>query len=835
MRSLVSHCFLAPFLGAILAAPSTAEAPARQDLYGDPLPDGAVARLGARLFHHPGMSALGISADGKLLATGGDDETRIWEIATNKELHRLKARGQTPTFSPDNKRLFLAGPEEAAVWDIATGKELWRVPGQRAVFAPNGKLLATVSQEPSERSYTVRLFDAASGKELRTCGSFAGMLEGLDFSSDGALLAAGGADGFVRMWDTTTGKEIRRLQGHRGLVRAVAFAPGDRQLASGSSDGTVRLWDAATGKELRRWQDSRDGPINPSQAWPSTLVGFSPDGKSLYTAWRDGLICRVYDLVGDKESREVRTVGGRSGIYLSARSGLYASLITDAYGRGQGSVRIWDLSSGKERGPVRPSRELLCVTFSPDGHTIATGCGDKLVYLWDARTGKPLHQLAGHVAEVRTVAFGPKGDVLASGSNYQDTSVSLWDVASGKQLGQLAGHGMGVDWLVFGRDGKLVTGCRSGLVRRWDVRTAKEVGLYQVPGSVFGLCADGRFVSHIARDPQRKNEIHVVDLGSGKPVHKVPIADDAGIVWTVLSADGGQMVGYSLVNRPAGPKREHLYELFDAASGKSLRKFGDELKELDTAYQPGWILFSPDGRTVAEAHRTRSVRLWELSTGKMRLQLTGHTAQAAGAAFSSDGKRLGTVGADRTGLVWDLYGLSQGALNLDAAQLDTLWGELGETDAVKGLKAIGALARGGEPSLAFLRERLKPMAAPDPPRVARLIADLDAKDVADQQKAEEDLEKLGEPAIALLRKALMGQNPPAAAKRRMEMLLQRLEGFQLSADRLRQVRALEVLEVIGSSPAQDVLKTLAGGVAEARVTQHAKASLERLARQTDKQ
>jgi hypothetical protein len=161
--------------------------------------------------------------------------------------------------------------------------------------------------------------------------------------------------------------------------------------------------------------------------------------------------------------------------------------------------------------------------------------------------------------------------------------------------------------------------------------------------------------------------------------------------------------------------------------------------------------------------------------------------------------------------------------------LDALWADLASSDAAKAHRAVWSLAAAPGQSLPLLQRRLPPAAPPDPKRVERLLGDLDSDQFAVREKAARELEEIGDLAGPLLRKALAGE-PPPEVRRRVKALLESLESPVRSPECLRALRAVQVLESVGNEEARRLLKALAEGTPEARLTQEAKASLERLAR-----
>jgi hypothetical protein len=228
-----------------------------------------------------------------------------------------------------------------------------------------------------------------------------------------------------------------------------------------------------------------------------------------------------------------------------------------------------------------------------------------------------------------------------------------------------------------------------------------------------------------------------------------------------------------------------------------------------------------------------TLRLCLAATGKELRRRRGHRGGITCLTFFADGKTLASGSWDTTALVWDvsdpLGRKGERPEELGTRRLEALWADLAADDAAKAYRAVGELAAAPGQAVPFLQGRLRPVPVVEPKQIALLLADLDGDDFGVREKATAELEKLGEAVEPALRKALQGA-PSLEMRRRAEALLQKLRKESPGPERLRELRALEVLEQIGGDRVRQQLLRLAEGVPEARLTREAKASLERLAR-----
>jgi WD40 repeat protein len=797
-----------------------------RDGHGDPLPPGAVGRLGTVRFRHAfEVTALAFAPDGRRLASASGDATAcVWDFPSGKELVRIKDANQatiaTVAFAPDSKAVATGHADRTVrLWDATTGKEIREFTGHEdrvnvVVFSPNGTSLVSVSTGPA-----LRLWDVATGKEIRRfttppeSGAGYHPWGAVAFSPDGSLLAATHHDRTIHLWEVRTGRAIRQLKGHTEAVTSIAFAPDGKTLVSlssergvrsraGNADTTLRSWDVATGRE--RWRQKAE----------ALVVALSPDGRTLATIEFYGTQVALWDAQSGKPIR-TWTADYFPGINALAYSPDSKVLVTG--GKGQ-VIRLWDVATGK---PI-PGREghqaaVNALAYSPDSGSLASASDDGTVRLWNTASTCEQRQLIGHEGKVLSVAFAPDGKLVASGGF--DKTIRLWNVDTGQEIRRCVGHEDLVGTVAISHDGRTVaSGSWDQTIRLWDLAQGKEKG--RLKGhthfvSTIALSADGkRLASGSGWDDKT---VRIWDVATGKSIHEL-VGHGSSVSSVAYSPDGKLLASADVGG---------VVMIWDTADGKQVHV----LRE----HAPWWIgevAFSPDGRYLAVGDRANVIALYEVATGKpIRRWWRGHLFRVQAVRFAPDGKTLATGGADSLVLLWDIVHFDRHQrpekAKLSQEELQGLWQDLGEGDPAKAYRAMSSLILSPEQTVPFLRQALRPVLAADSKQLVRLIADLDSDRFEVREQAGQALEKLGDAAAPALHLA-MRDKLPLEQRRRIESLLNKATTW--SAERLQIARGITVLERIGNAEAVQLLRHLAEGIPDALLTRESKASDLRLGR-----
>jgi WD40 repeat protein len=397
--------------------------------------------------------SVAFNPDGQSLAVGfgqySQDKTfqvKLYKVTTGQETVTFpgpKGGVNALAFHRDGRRLAVAGSELVEVWDVEARTKVRELRGHAkyvysVAFSPDGRWLATGGWDR-----TIKLRDAATGEERLTIFGHQGFVLALAFSPDSRCLASTSEDRSVRLWEVPTGRQIGVLHGHADFVQAVAFAPDGRELASGGLDSTMKVWDRRT--SLPVVFDQHTG-------WVIRLA-FRRDGR------------RVVSEAGGYRVEGESTKGWDpvTGALDPALTGIFPDKLGDEY-----------LPPSAYLVPPQPAT-------SPDGTRLArvwAGAAfptpnrsktyeNSAVVVLDAATGRVLHTLVGHTADVVGMAFSPDGRRIATASF--DRTVKLWDVATGREVFTLRGHTAGLLELAFSPDGRrLVSGSIDFTARVWD-------------------------------------------------------------------------------------------------------------------------------------------------------------------------------------------------------------------------------------------------------------------------------------------------------------------------------------------------------------------------------
>jgi eukaryotic-like serine/threonine-protein kinase len=440
----------------------------------EPLQAAHTSRVGCSAF----------SPNGQMLATGSWDTTiKVWDFASRRLLGTLlghRSFVNAVAFSPDGRTL-VSGSSDGTVklWDVDTWSQVTLKGHTNEVvslaFSPDGKILASGSADG-----TVKLWSAERRQSPDVMQGHTDWVFTLAFSPDDQTLATAGFDGTIRMWDWRTGAVITQTPVQANDFFTVAFSPDGKMLATGeglwrgarfrerTDSPAARLWNVADLSEAISLPGYRSPNANRTYDVPDGVraVAFSPDGMTLASGDWNGLV-KLWSLPSTTEIVSFSTSGCITGIQFSPDGKFFAA----ATGAG---ARLWITATRKLTACFEDRPNLgwgAPIAFSPDSKLFAIG-SDRVI-LWNLMDQEELAILEGHGGPIMCVCFSPDGRTLATGSI--DHSVRLWSLATLQEVATLEGHTGPVSGLAFSSDGTALASCSEDkTIRLWRAISPSE-------------------------------------------------------------------------------------------------------------------------------------------------------------------------------------------------------------------------------------------------------------------------------------------------------------------------------------------------------------------------
>jgi WD40 repeat protein len=558
-------------------------------------------------------------------------------------------------------------------------------------LSPDGKLAATGSADK-----TIKLWEVATGREIRSCLGSVGTVHQLAFGPEGKQLASIDAEYKLKLWEVETSREMCTIKLADDEILSVIFSPDGKSLVTGTEKNHVIIWDIETGNEIRRIKpDTADIPMQKSFGYPTAqTVDISNDGKLLLTGSNDRTAF-LFDFRSGKQLKKFK--GDRTSCTSCMIS---ASFNPDAgqivIGR-MDSVFIWDVESEKVIRKMEGRRGSWDEAyFSHDGKYVASTIFGE-TYIWNAQNGKQITQLSGHLSDIRSICFNPVSNLILTGSD--DRTAKLWRVPGGKEsltfrgylndfdeailsdnymywvafineikvspdgksvaigntgnnaklmdfetgkvIRTFRGHESIVISIDFSPDGKyLATGGADGTAKIWDTETGEMIRSFpektsNIPYFSIDFSPDGNYLATGSWD----GRVRVWDIKNGTILASINAHENVSPYTVQFSHNGLYVISGGL---------DRKLKLFEIDTGLEIKEFIGHTDVVSAVRR------HPDGIHILSGSWDGKAKLWDLASGMQVKRFLAHDARIQAVDFGPEGKYMVTGSDDNTAKLWDV-------------------------------------------------------------------------------------------------------------------------------------------------------------------------------------
>jgi WD40 repeat protein len=488
--------------------------------------------------HTDWVHAVAITADGSWVVTGSLDKTaRVWNLATGKCLRKLKHRYgvSAVAVTPDDRYLFTGmaytGNNPVQMWDIRTGKCLLKMEGhghwvEAMAVTPDGNRIVTGS-----RDRTIRVWSIQTGVCLQVLKGHRDYVLAIAVSSDGTLVVSASADQTIKIWDLDKGVCLRTFSGHMWDILSVAITPDGSRLVSGSWDDTARVWDltldtqqpaverhtgqasvAVTSDSRRAITGSIDETIKIwdiqtgeclrtlEQKVAIDAIALTPDNQSVITSswnsvytgnsinlFKEVVMVGVIDLHTGNCIQKIVNPTSRTKVIALTPDGHHLLI-----GGDDRMVKIWNLKSGSCLQTLQHPDQVGALAVSPDNRLAVSGSADRTIQVWELDTGHLVYSLEGYHSCWTSVIFTPDGRQIVScvleAKDTKGDGIKLLNPDTGSLIQSITGHTDSIRTLAVSPDGRhVISGSDDKAIRVWDLTRAEEVACFFAEDSICGL------------------------------------------------------------------------------------------------------------------------------------------------------------------------------------------------------------------------------------------------------------------------------------------------------------------------------------------------------------
>jgi len=581
--------------------------------------------------HTGAVTAISITADGKYMISGSEDNTCIfWDMKTGKILKILSGHTKSVrsvSLTPDGKRAISGSDDKTGIlWDLESGQAIKRFEELpfviiNIIISPDGR--HALSRSDDRYAY---FWDLETGQYLKIKNVL--LVDAIGVSPDGkrAIFVSLG-DTWI-LYDMDAVQPLKTIKGES--VRQAVTMTQDRKYIISGIYGGICISDSENGQLLKKLVKEEEWRPNKEFDDQVNVVTVTLDGRFALSG-RNSKICILWDL---ESGLALKTLTGHS-------DSISALCVTpDAKFAVSGSKDktciLWDLSTGQAiKSTSGHTDNITTINITPDNKYALSGSADNACILWNLENGQEQLLLKGHTSGIDVIESTPDSKYAVSGS--KDTTCKLWDLKTSLALKTIQGHRYPVSAISITPDGTHVISVSDKTCLLWNLENGMVQKILTNPVgwiSSLKITPEGRY----AISATINGKCYVWDLNTGQIINT--LENSAAWVYDIAITPDGEMI--------VSGSSDHTCFLTNLKSEKVFNIMKGHTERVVL------IVITPDGKRAISASDDTTCIIWDLRTSLIFRRLSGHHGKINSISVTPDGKRAVTSSDDNSCIIWDI-------------------------------------------------------------------------------------------------------------------------------------------------------------------------------------